>query len=140
MTNMIIIGCGKDKKDKPTKAWDMYTSPYFTVKKNYAESNAPKQGVYSAEHGLLFPDDVIEPYNTKMGKDVTSDEAVEVARSVLEDVPEDVNTIEIIAGKDYTEPMKKIEDEFNYSIRYTLQEEVNGGMGFQMSWLSENTD
>lgn len=71
-----MIGCGQQKQDtdEPVPAKDLYTSPYFTCKRRYAEAvsypgdDAPDGTtgwtILSAEYDILWPHIEIEPYDT----------------------------------------------------------------------------
>jgi len=63
MKTIVLVSCGKRKLSKPAAAKDMYTSPRFKMARAYAERVGDDWRILSAKHGLLKPDDVIEPYD-----------------------------------------------------------------------------
>ena len=67
-----MIGCDQQKQetDEPVPAKDLYTSPYFSCKRRYAEAiskpgeDAPDGTILSAEYAIRWPHIKIEPYDT----------------------------------------------------------------------------
>src|SRR5687767_6111885 len=57
-----LVSCVKSKLDRTAPAKDLYTSPLFRALRNYAERHSDRWYILSAEHGLLDPERVIEPY------------------------------------------------------------------------------
>lgn len=68
----IIIPCGAAKLDRPAPARDLYTGQMFRHTLHAAQTEADAIGgrvlILSAQHGLIDPDTVIAPYNTRMGQ------------------------------------------------------------------------
>ncbi len=67
---LALISCTKAKLSKPAPARDLYSSPAFQMKCLLAERAGASWVVLSAKHGILQPDDVVEPYDetlTAMG-------------------------------------------------------------------------
>lgn len=60
---LFVIGCGRHKKKKPTLAKDLYTSDRFKRSKSIASNVGSSFFVLSAKHGLLQPDQLVEPYD-----------------------------------------------------------------------------
>lgn len=61
--DVVLIGCVKSKVDHPAPARDLYTSALFRKERAYAESTGLPWFILSAEHGLVEPSQVIEPYD-----------------------------------------------------------------------------
>lgn len=61
---IVLLSCGKKKRNRRAKASDMYISPLFTKSLNYAKQKLRPDKVFilSAKHGLLGLGDEIEPY------------------------------------------------------------------------------
>lgn len=93
---MILISCVSSKKDRRTEAKNLYDSTYFSAMKRYAESTNEEYRIVSAKHGLLSPDEVIEPYD-EYG---LSEELAEEVASELDGM--NVDSVRIVAGKKYT--------------------------------------
>ncbi len=62
-SDLILIGCVKSKLEHPAPAKDLYTSALFRKERAYAESSGKPWFILSAKHGLVSPDEVIEPYD-----------------------------------------------------------------------------
>ena len=60
----IVTACGNTKQDKPMRAWQLYTSP--RIKAVYNRRMDKDMYILSAEHGLLFSEKVVGPYNRVM--------------------------------------------------------------------------
>jgi uncharacterized HhH-GPD family protein len=61
--DVILVGCVKTKAAEAGPAQDLYRSPLFERRRRYAESSGKPWYILSAEHGLLNPDSIIEPYD-----------------------------------------------------------------------------
>jgi uncharacterized HhH-GPD family protein len=64
--DVIILGCVSTKRSTPSKAKDLYDSPMFARRRRYAESSGKPWVIFSAKHGIIDPDYVIEPYDVGM--------------------------------------------------------------------------
>jgi hypothetical protein len=62
-SDLVLIGCVKSKLGYPAPAKDLYTSALFRKERAYAESSGKPWFILSAKHGLVSPDEVIEPYD-----------------------------------------------------------------------------
>lgn len=61
-----LVGCVKEKTERPRPAKDLYVSPLFASRRAYVERSCSEWWVLSAEHGLVHPDDVLAPYDTAL--------------------------------------------------------------------------
>jgi len=138
-----IVGCGKAKKDEPAPAKELYTSTYFEKKREFAEVFARRWWVLRAEHGLVEPDTVLDPYDTTVG-DLDDRERYEIRRDVRDTLKRVfdgvVNArVEVLAGQDYVDlvgPVLDGEEFLNRGIvpKYPLY--GFGGIGEQMAWMN----
>jgi hypothetical protein len=62
-----IVSCGATKAAEPTEARHLYTSSTFRGALAAAEAQCDQVFIISALHGLISPDEIIEPYDVKMG-------------------------------------------------------------------------
>lgn len=62
----IILGCVSGKRRGPAKAKELYDSPLFDRRRRYAEASGLPWVIFSAEHGILDPDDVIGWYDVAL--------------------------------------------------------------------------
>jgi hypothetical protein len=65
--DVILIGCVKRKLQTAAPAKDLYVSPLFRKGKAYAEHTDVPWFILSAKHGLVAPDDELEPYDLRLG-------------------------------------------------------------------------
>ena len=61
--DLVLVGCVKTKAAHASAARDLYQSPMFERRRRYAEASGSPWYILSAEHGLLEPDSLIEPYD-----------------------------------------------------------------------------
>lgn len=91
-----LIQCTASKRDTPAQARDLYDeSRYFRKMRAWAEWRGVPWFILSAKHGLVHPDDVLEPYNER---GISEEQAREIA-----DELSDAETVHITAGRDYTD-------------------------------------
>ncbi|MBF4161595.1 DUF6884 domain-containing protein [Nocardioides acrostichi] len=62
VADVVLVGCVKTKLDHGAPARDLYVSDYFAKMRSYAEATGLPWFILSAEHGLVAPDDWLEPY------------------------------------------------------------------------------
>jgi hypothetical protein len=60
--DVVLVGCVKSKLSHAAAARDLYVSDYFVKMRTYAEASGRPWFILSAEHGLVRPDDWLEPY------------------------------------------------------------------------------
>jgi len=64
---IVLVGCSATKLEVPAPAKDLYQGPIFKMVRKIIEHPSAKRptawGILSAKHGLLAPDDVIDPYD-----------------------------------------------------------------------------
>lgn len=66
-TTVGLVGCSAGKLHRPAPARDLYTSQLFRKASAYAELTCDRWYILSAEHGLVHPDTVLDPYDVKLG-------------------------------------------------------------------------
>lgn len=69
---LILVGCVKTKVNRPAPARDLYASPLWWRRRRYAESTGMPWVILSAEHGMVEPDTVLEPYDRYLGNEPAS--------------------------------------------------------------------
>ena len=148
---LVVVGCGAAKRDEITEAGKLYTSTYFSKKREFAQTRGDDWAILSAEHGLIKPTTEIPPYDTTIS-DLGGDGLDELAHSVgmdlinwVADHKADGSDVELIvlAGKSYIEPMRERETfaaGIDERVSYPLQENDLGGIGEQMAWLADRVE
>lgn len=105
---LVLLGCVKRKRSQPSAARDLYDgSPLWRRRRAYAERCGAPWYILSAKHGLLAPDDWIEPYDLAL-KHLAIGERRDWSRRVLDELHIRFGTlvgmsVECHAGKDYLE-------------------------------------
>jgi hypothetical protein len=72
MPEVVLIGCCGSKLDHAAPARELYTSALFKKARAYAEARGGEWAILSALHGLVMPEQVLEPYDFTF-KDVRSE-------------------------------------------------------------------
>jgi hypothetical protein len=63
MSTVGLVGCSRRKLPHAAPAAELYTSPHFRLASQFCEATCGSWFILSAKHGLLMPDEVIEPYD-----------------------------------------------------------------------------
>lgn len=131
-----LVACTSRKGEHPAKAELIYKSPLFSAARNYAEKRANQWFILSAKHGLLSPDDVIEPYNESLLNKSDSQRqewAEHVHQALLARIPAGGRVI-FLAGSAYRSHLApKLEAEG----RETAAPMSALGIGSQVAWLQK---
>jgi hypothetical protein len=61
-----LIGCVKEKEKRAVPARSLYRSPLFHGRRAYVERTCSSWFILSAEHGLVHPDRMLEPYDVTL--------------------------------------------------------------------------
>lgn len=159
---IVVVGCGAAKRDRelePGKlrlrrypAQELYTSSYFSVKREYAEGVGDQWAILSAEHGIVFPWEQLEPYETVI--DELDDEALggwadDVIGALEEWVAWELSdgadriVLELLAGQQYLEPIRSTlelgaEGDGDLDVRFPF--DGTSGIGDQMQLLGDRVD
>ena len=116
---VVLVSCASRKLPAAAEAKELYVSPLFKKARVYAEDKGDVWFILSARHGLLAPDDRIEPYNqTLIGLRQKERQAwaEQVARDLRRRVPP-ASTIIILAGNAYrTELIPLLEKDYRLEI------------------------
>ena len=102
-----LVGCVKTKQQIPAPAAELYTSPLFRGRRAVVEASCDRWYVLSAQHGLVAPDQVLEPYDAALTAVPVSERRLWAAR-VLAELNEQLDTLEgrwfeLHAGAAYTD-------------------------------------
>lgn len=107
MRKIALLSCVSKKLQSAAAAKDLYTSPLFKKSFSYAKRQDP-DGIFilSAEHGLLHPDTIIDPYDKTLNRMPVAERKV-WASSVIQDLSKYCDLEEdlflILAGRKYCE-------------------------------------
>jgi hypothetical protein len=128
-----LIACSKQKQGQPAPARALYTSPWFRLARAWAEQHADGWHILSAKHGLVAPEQVLEPYDQRLRtEDARCSWACEVAEQVGATVPDRAAKLIVLAGRDYARSLVPILRDEGYPVATPL---AGLGIGQQMAWL-----
>lgn len=105
---VVIVSCGTAKRHTPAKAGDLYVGDYFRDAIGYARSITCECNVFivSAKYGLVKTNQVLRPYNVKMGDPdcITTHKLTQQATALgIID-----RAVVVLAGKDYVPILRKV--------------------------------
>ena len=139
MTTIYLVSCVSKKQIKPSRAKELYISDLFTKARRYVEATGADWYILSAEHGLLFPEDIVEPYNKTLNT-MSIKERRRWGEQVCADLSQILNcgdTVVFLAGAKYREFLAP------FLIRAGIMVEVppeGKRIGEQLSWLKGQSD
>lgn len=131
-----LVACTSKKGDQPAAAEFIYRSPLFSAARSYAEKRADQWFILSAKHGLLSPEDVIDPYNESLlGQSETQRQewAERVHKAFGMRVPAGGRVI-FLAGSAYR---SHLAPKFESEGRETAAPMSALGIGSQVAWLQK---
>lgn len=136
------------------QAQALYKGQLFQKSKAYAQQlveqgEADDWYILSAKHGLLEPMETVEPYNHTLA-DETDEYKEQWAQEVIGDLlhykvheADDLGMpveIEVLAGKDYWQPLKKRVDEIRLDVPLEPHFRGMAGNGEMMQWLDSQLE
>lgn len=139
VTNVAFVACCKTKLDHPAPAKNLYQSPLFTLTRKYVEREIRKSCfhgwfILSALHGVVEPDQVLEPYDVSLAA-MSKKDREEWSVTVLKQIhriwkrPE-WNRFTVFAGMFYCKPFYS----FN-QCKYPLS---NYGIGERLAFFKQS--
>jgi len=130
-----LISCVSKKKPYPAKAKELYDSPLFIKAKEFAEKRLDKYYILSAKHGLLDPDQVIDPYDESLDKKDVNTRKI-WAKEVFEKLVPllgDNDKIVLLAGKLYRQFLEELIKKNNIPYKVPL---CKYRIGEQLKWYN----
>lgn len=125
-----LVGCGKSKLTRAAPAAELYTGSLFRASRAYAEAAFDRWFILSAKHGLLTPDEGVEPYDLSITQ-LNSDERSALAERVLARLGEfGLNEADftILAGQEYVSA---------FDGRLAANDPLKKrGLGERLAWLT----
>jgi hypothetical protein len=136
---IVLVACVSKKLDRPAPAIELYCSQWFRAACKYALSTGWELYFLSAQHGLVRPSQVLDPYECNPRKK-TKIELLQWQTMVVNQLKElapDGAQFAIIGGKSYYEGVKeKLEEQELYTVATPL---IGKMIGWQLNWLKVNT-
>ena len=131
---VFLVSCVAKKSARSMPARALYCSDLFEKSRDFVERQKGEWFILSAKHGLVAPNQVIEPYNETL-KDKTASERFQWAHGVIENLRPHCppgTTVVILAGEKYREFLVSLLHE----LRCTVEIPMEGlKIGEQLSWL-----
>ena len=62
-----LVGCASTKLGRPAPARELYVSQLFKKASAYAAQTCDRWYILSAKHGLVHPDQLLDPYDQRLG-------------------------------------------------------------------------
>jgi len=135
---VILISCSGPKLDRAAPAGDLYTSALFKKARSYAEAEGVPWGILSAEHGILWPDEEIEPYDLRLSA-LSPGQRIAWAARTLHLVPEipPGRVLEIHAGEAYLSPIREGLEGRGWQVEEPL---AGLEIGRRLQWYARRAD
>jgi hypothetical protein len=134
VVRVALVSCVKVKKPVVSAAQDLYVSGLFKGMRSYAQANADRWFILSAEHGLLAPDQIVAPYERTLNR-MRQEERVEWARrvqsSLIERLPTGATVI-FLAGVRYRENLVQFLEDHGFPVTVPMS---GLKLGHQLQWL-----
>ena len=132
---MVLVGCVKLKLARAAAAKDLYRSPLWQRRRNYAEASRCPWMILSAKHGLLDPETQIAPYDLALAA-LSAAEQRAWGEHVVGQLEERLGslagtTFEVHAGRAYRRAIEPGIAERGGSVAAPLE---GLGMGEQLAW------
>lgn len=130
MNRIGLVSCASTKLSHPSPARDLYTSPLFRKACAYAELTCKSWYILSAKHGLLNPEQVIEPYDLKLSTAQANQWADQVREQLAVELADTPRVVLVtLAGTRYQTVL--------HPCQWPFQIPIKGlGIGRQLSWLT----
>jgi hypothetical protein len=129
-----FVSCVKTKSTTTELAEHLYISPWFRMAREWARRNADRWFILSAEHGLLSPNTMVDPYETTLNRMPIGDRRgwARVVELQLHDFGLKGDVAFVLAGERYREFLMD-----RFAARFdTVKIPMEGlQMGEQLSWM-----
>lgn len=137
--DVVLVGCVKTKLDRPAPARDLYTSSLFRKERSYAEAAGVPWFVLSAQHGLVAPTTVVEPYDLRLSS-MARDYRRAWGRRVVEQLKDAVGplagrVIEIHASSAYADAIR---DHLGFEGAMVLDPLHGLPQGKRLAWYGQS--
>jgi hypothetical protein len=134
-SRVLLLGCVKRKRSVACPARDLYASPLWHGRRAYAEAAALPWAIISAEHGLVDPLTVVEPYDASLVHRPASERRA-WGRMVADALdwrfgPLDELTFEMHAGRAYRDAIAEAAAGTGARFEAPL---AGLGLGHQLAW------
>ncbi len=137
MKRVGLISCASKKREAASPAANLYTSALFRKSRDYVQAYCDEWYILSAEHGLLHPTDIIQPYDTTLNS-MTASKRRDWADTVWSSLAEVISPrdfVVILAGAKYREQLAGKIESYGCQLAVPMR---RMGIGQQLQWLSQH--
>lgn len=133
-----LVSCVSRKQERACQARDLYISSLFRKARAYIERSASRWYILSAEHGLVTPEQVIEPYERTLNRMGVADRRAWARRVATElaDAEPELSRVVFLAGSRYREFLSPHLLDRGVAVSVPMQ---GLGIGEQLRWLGQNS-
>ena len=133
---LYLVSCVGQKRDRPSVAKDLYTSVWFHKARAFVEGTGSPWYILSAEHGLLDPDRMVEPYEKTLNAMGVGERRHWAQRvfSQLELAGVADSRLSLLAGQRYREFLLERLRGIGVEVEVPM---AGLGIGEQLRWLGE---
>lgn len=136
---IFLVACVKTKQPRSMAARDLYTSEWFRRARAFVETTGCPWYVLSAEYGLLYPNDVVAPYERTL-KQMSAPERRSWGDRVerqLHVLPLEEKTVVLLAGRAYRDPVMNYLQTRAAAVKAPMEKLPQGR---QLQWLGEQAE
>ncbi len=135
---VLLLGCVSQKGPAAVAARDLYVSTLFRLRRAYAETLGFPWFILSAKHGLVRPDEIVEPYDVRLSDLSAADRRGWGDRVFLQlqaaVAPLLGRVFEFHAGSHYVEAVKPHLEKVGAAVVWPLQ---GLRLGEQLHWYKQ---
>ena len=135
---VLLLGCVSEKGPDAVAAQDLYVSTLFRLRRAYVEVVGVPWFILSAKHGLVGPDEVLEPYDVRLSNLSAADRRawgdrvfVQLRAAVA---PLLGRVFEFHAGSHYVEAVRPHLEKVGAVVVWPLK---GLGLGQQLHWYKQ---
>ncbi|MBN8739745.1 MAG: hypothetical protein J0H86_09580 [Xanthomonadaceae bacterium] len=132
-----LVACVKSKAPVRAPARSLYTSSLFRATSAYAERTADRWFILSARHGLLHPDDLVEPYEQTLHRLSAAERSAwsaKVTEALQQRLAAPAHLV-VLAGSVYRERLMAPLQRAGFSMSVPME---GLRLGEQLRWLRES--
>jgi len=135
VADLYLVSCVKRRRASCSAARDLYSSPWFRKARACIEATGQPWAILSAKHGLVWPNDSIEPYCETL-LHVRAEQRRHWADNVLLSLKPhltNVSKVVIFAGVRYRERLAPELERIGINVMVPM---TGLGIGRQLRWLN----
>jgi hypothetical protein len=129
--HIVLVACCGKKLPNAAKAKDIYRSELFIKSRRYAEQHGDRWLILSAKHGVVDPEDVIEPYDETLNDKSAAERRAWSAKVAEQLQKHRHDRLTVLAGGSYC----------GWTDGFNAERPMQGlGIGQQLQYLLQHTE